>query len=191
MPKYKVGDKSGNLEILGFLEIRNKNYNRTRTQAICQCHKCHRTDYHILPYNFRKQKSCGCDRVWNSPPSGESSKFYKGYKGISSKYIENARHRAQYKKLPFDLTLEFLWKLYEEQGGKCAISGTPISFGNNSRSTGASASLDRIDPHKGYTKVNVQWVHVEINYMKHKFSTNKFFDWCVKVCLHNNLLQVI
>lgn len=187
MTKYNIGDKSGYLEIINFIKIVNENYNRKRKYAICRCNKCGRNNYEILPYNFVKQKSCGCDRTWKTPPSNENSKLYKGYKGISSKYITKTHERAKRKKIDFNLTLEFLWELYQKQNEKCALTGEPINFGNNSKSTGATASIDRIDSKKGYTKDNVQWVHVEINYMKHKFSNNKFFDWCKKIINYNKI----
>lgn len=183
--KYFIGQKSGYLEITNFKTQYNEKYNRNRKYALCTCHKCENTNFIILPYNFKKQKSCGCDRVWNKPPSGIESNLYKGYNGISSKYITKAKERSKLKNLKFDITLKFLWKLYEKQNKKCAITGEDIHFGFNSKSNGATASIDRIDSKKGYTKKNVQWVHVEINYMKHKFSNKQFIQWCEKVCLYN------
>ena len=44
-----------------------------------------------------------------------------------------------------------------------------------------TASLDRIDSTKGYSKDNIQWVHKDINCMKMDFSQQYFIDLCVKV----------
>ena len=44
-----------------------------------------------------------------------------------------------------------------------------------------TASLDRIDSNKGYTKDNVQFVHKDINWMKQDFEQNKFIEYCKKV----------
>jgi len=187
MSKYFLGQKSGELEIIDFEVKFNEKYNRKRTYAICKCKKCNKTNFSILPYNFIKQKSCGCDRIWNSPPSREDSSLYKGYKGISSKFINKTKERSFNKKLEFDLTLKFLWKLYQKQNKKCALTGEDIHFGFDSKSTGATASIDRIDSKKGYIKDNVQWVHVDINYMKHKLSTSQFINWCEKVCVFNKI----
>jgi hypothetical protein len=41
-----------------------------------------------------------------------------------------------------------------------------------------TASLDRIDNNKGYTKDNIQWLHKNINLMKHCFDQKYFIELC-------------
>ncbi len=50
-----------------------------------------------------------------------------------------------------------------------------------------TASLDRIDSSKGYTKDNIQWVHKHVNLMKHKFDQKYFVDICKLIANHENL----
>jgi len=58
------------------------------------------------------------------------------------------------------------------------LSGLDISF------TGKTASLDRIDNEKGYVEGNVQWVHKDINNMKHTYPNDYFVNLCQQVALH-------
>jgi hypothetical protein len=41
-----------------------------------------------------------------------------------------------------------------------------------------TASLDRINSKKGYTKDNVQWVHKWINFMKQDLDEEEFITFC-------------
>lgn len=75
-----------------------------------------------------------------------------------------------------------------KQNKKCALTGDIIYFPTRCWSRDGTASLDRIDSSKGYTKENVQWVHKDINMMKQEYTTEVFLGWCKKVVEHNNLL---
>ena len=102
---------------------------------------------------------------------------------MSSHYVSSTERRARKLKLDFDLDAEFLWKLYEEQNRKCALSGVPISFSKvNRQRAQATISLDRIDSNKGYTRGNVQWVHKNVNLMKMYLKQDIFIEFCRKIC---------
>lgn len=91
-------------------------------------------------------------------------------------YLRGVKTRAKKKGLDIDLTEEFLRVLLEDkQNGLCAIINTPIvvKHPNDETTLFDSASLDRIDSTKGYTKDNVQWVMLGVNYMKMKFSDDE------------------
>jgi hypothetical protein len=172
------GDRSGYLVVNSLVEDRSKG-RRPKWTAICTCEKCGRTGYRILPYNFRKQKSCGCDRKWNPPPSGCDSKLFKGYKGMPSYHLSKAKARAKTKKLPCSVTQEYLWELYQQQNRKCALSGFDIYFPiKNSEKSTSTASLDRIDSSLGYEEGNVQWVHKDVNFMKNTLSQTRIIEIC-------------
>lgn len=117
-------------------------------------------------------------------------KNWKGYKDISGNYWTRLQQNAQ-KKGSSDLTIEFIWELFEAQEGKCKLSGLPIvldaslgSLNKNGYQKG-TASLDRIDSSKGYTRDNVQWVHKEINQMKSCRTDKDFISLCKAVALYN------
>lgn len=76
----------------------------------------------------------------------------------------------------WDITIEFLWNMYMEQGGKCALSGLPIGWAEKGLT--ATASIDRVDSSEGYLMGNVQLVHKDINFMKQQFSQERFVELC-------------
>jgi len=173
-PKRKVGDVRNGLRIL------EKIYTNTKvTQLQCLCLHCNNEA--IIPYTmFGRQKSCGCfDHRKN-----QNHPNFKGYgeihAGMWKQYYKNATRRG----LPFKISLKQGWVLFLKQNRKCALSGIDLQMwpgsGYSERSQG-TASLDRIDNKKGYTKNNVQWVHKDLNRMKSNFVQEDFTMWCHKV----------
>jgi len=116
---------------------------------------------------------------------------WKGYKGISGDFWRYIKNAGEAKRLGFDLTLEFLWNLYEKQKGVCALSGLPLKFGcalgeqSKQEHKKRTASLDRIDSSRGYLQENVQWVHKTINQMKSNRTDEEFIELCKAVAIFN------
>ena len=67
-----------------------------------------------------------------------------------------------------------------KQNKRCSLTGTEIQF-RKGRNKIQTASLDRIDSTKPYTKQNIQWVHKDINRMKGSLSEENFFNYCKKI----------
>jgi CRISPR/Cas system Type II protein with McrA/HNH and RuvC-like nuclease domain len=83
--------------------------------------------------------------------------------------LRRSRHYTQY-----NVAWNELEALYNKQNGRCALSGVPITIGEN-------ASLDHIIPRaKGGTNTidNYQWVHSDVNMMKNAFPVKRFIEWC-------------
>jgi hypothetical protein len=84
--------------------------------------------------------------------------------------LTNIKHRAKKKELDYTWTkLEIIDVLNE---GKCQATGYPFILRRDGR-YGRSPfrpSADRIDPKKGYTKENTQWVIYMWNCMKNEFN---------------------
>jgi hypothetical protein len=118
---------------------------------------------------------------------------WKGHKDISGDLWRVIQQAGKAKGLGFDLTIEFLWDLFEKQKGVCVLSGLPIVLDTalGTLSTHGyqrkTASLDRINSSKGYTKDNVQWVHKDINQMKSSRTDQDFIALCKAVALYNEL----
>jgi hypothetical protein len=136
--------------------------------------------------------SKGC-LVCNSR-QGSSNPTWKGYNNIPGSFIQRYKHKAiksNKEKLHWDITIKDIDNLYLKQGKKCALTGVPISFDNevigarNYRGYSCTASLDRIDSSKGYTKDNIQLVHKDVNIMKNHFDQDYFIEMC-KLVVSNN-----
>jgi hypothetical protein len=105
-------------------------------------------------------------------------------------YIKNVNQRVKenpkYGKT--DIDLEYLKQLYEEQNGKCPMTGIGMKLRTNKRKelTGPeTASLDRIDNSKGYVKGNVRFVTYMYNIARNKFSDEDVIDFCRAVASYN------
>lgn len=154
----------------------------------CYCNGCNK--YKEIRGRSLKNKdaqSCGCNN--KKSKTGENNKLYKGYKKITGEYYNNLRKSAKERGHEFKISLEELWELWENQCGFCALSGVRIFLPRGSKDKSDktnTASVDRIDSNKGYTKDNCQWVHKRINWMKNNMQDNEFQMWCIKVGDHIN-----
>ena len=119
---------------------------------------------------------------------GRPHKNVKKFGEIHQSYLYILRSRAKRCGYDFDISGDYIWKLYLKQNRKCALSGLDIEFaitwGDNTK-TNMTASLDRIDSSGGYTKGNVQWVHKKINTMKMHMNDKEFIQICKKVAGYN------
>jgi hypothetical protein len=88
----------------------------------------------------------------------------------------NKRRKNQIKSLEagieFNLTLEYLAELWEQQKGLCAISGLEMIKPDHPRSP-LNGSPDRIDSTKGYIEGNLQWLCTFVNYAKSDFDNSE------------------
>lgn len=78
--------------------------------------------------------------------------------------LNNARKRANKKKLPFDIDIDFLVDIFPKDY-KCPVFGISMSWGD-AEGRDNSPSLDRIHPALGYVKGNVIWVSCYANRLK-------------------------
>lgn len=107
---------------------------------------------------------------------------------MSSRAIQKIKRGAQVRRIKLELDNNYLTKLMESQGGKCAISGVDIGFADtivSSKRGGDTASLDRIDSSIGYVEGNVQWVHKTVNIMKQRMTNSQLIDWCIIIAEHS------
>lgn len=127
-------------------------------------------------------QSCGkCRRI-----------SWSGYGDISGWYWNTLKRNAKKRQMIFDLAIEDAWSLFQNQKGKCALTGVDISFpksgGWKNRQT---ASLDRINSSFGYTKDNIQWLHKDCNFAKSYLTPLAFDRICllrtIQIMKHNNM----
>ena len=77
------------------------------------------------------------------------------------KLMSMAKNRAKTKRIPFDLDIKHLMKLWD---GKCSISGVDLYLkAGSGRVHRRAPSIDRIVPEFGYVKGNVRIVTYQVN----------------------------
>jgi len=112
----------------------------------------------------------------------------KGYGEITGTFWANVKNGAKARNIPFEITVEYAWQLFLDQGQRCALTNATLIFCGRKKSnptrTRTTASLDRIDSTKGYTKDNVQWTLKKINMMKQSLSQKEFIELCKMVTNH-------
>lgn len=167
-----IGRKFNSLTIeslIGFVD----RIDGRRAMFLCRC-DCGKEKKATLPHLKKGNvKSCGCQK------QGCFNKRWKGYGGIPRSVWHQFIVGAKIRELPFEISIEFGWGLFEKQKGKCALSGVGLVF--NTRLGENTASLDRIDSSLGYTETNVQWVHKHVNRMKVDFQQDYFVNVCRQI----------
>ena len=90
----------------------------------------------------------------------------------------------------FDITPDDLQRVWDRQGGKCAISGIELIVESQiNKSVPFQASVDRIDPNMGYTANNIRIVCLIANYALHNFKDDKaLISFCIATANHQSPL---
>lgn len=177
-----VGKKYDRLKVIELKSI-NKNI-VSQLYAICEC-ECGNT-IETLACNLRKclTRSCGCLRK-ELYKRGKEHASWNNVGLITSSVFNKIKRSATLRALDFNMTRDYLWKLFEKQGGKCVFSGIDLEFGSIDDKKTTTASLDRIDNDKGYIEGNVQWVHKEINFMRGQMTIDNFLKACEMITDYN------
>jgi hypothetical protein len=124
-------------------------------------------------FYYCKSPSCGC----KYHQTGSKSNCWKGLGDFPQSKFREIEVNAKQRGHAFEITIEDCWNLYQKQKGKCKLTDVELSLSLK----GMTASLDRIDSEKGYTKDNIQWVHKDVNYMKQDYSMDYYLETCAKV----------
>lgn len=173
-----VGTKIGKLTIQE-VGIKRSVGSRIREfcKCLCECGKI--CEKRLDGVKSRRVISCGCaitDR--RHYQSGNKNKAFTGVGEICATKFTDIKRNASRRSIVFDVTIEYIWKLFEKQNRKCALSGLDLFFGPANYPMETNASLDRIDSSRGYVEDNVQWVHKDVNLMKRSFSQKYFIELC-------------
>jgi hypothetical protein len=176
----------------GRLMVKSRDIKKSRAakkkdvQWICQCDCGNIKTVLSSALRTKETVSCGCyQREVNY-----SQKKHFGFGHIPDAYWGEVKRGALSRKLPLEITPEYVDALFLKQDKKCALTGEPIYFATYNSAcktmTKGTASLDRIDSTKGYIDSNVQWLHTDVNRMKLHFSQEHFVDVCRRVINHLN-----
>jgi len=161
---------------------RNKELKKTGKKLCSLCNK----ELPISEFAVKSSRCKVCYREWyrkdrkNNPERyKQMTNKYRQSKGIVARLItrlSSYRRAAEKENVPFDLTTDFLFDLWQIQDGKCYYSDSNlIIFPTNGKVERLSASLDRLIPEKGYTQGNVVWCAYWINTAKGILSEHNFY----------------
>ena len=99
--------------------------------------------------------------------------------GIKMGDVSRFRDNAAARGYEFRLTVENVVKMWDNQGGRCAISGIEMS------KSPRTWSLDRKDNSLGYTPENVWLVEKRLNIMRNVIGVEEFIQLCEAVAEWN------
>lgn len=145
------------------------------------------TTFCSLACNYHRKKvkpSCPKDKAYNiSKHSSNRKDKYSPFRV----HIKNAKLHERQRKIErdFDLTLEYLYKLWELQHGICPYTRWKMqlleSTYDKTKISPNRASLDRIDNSKGYIKGNVQFISYMAQCAKNQFDSQELISFCKAV----------
>lgn len=172
----EVGERFGKWLVLEDVPILIK---KGHWGVLCKC-ECG-TERLVRIWSLRSGRSNGCECVAINKNKSRVIAI-----GNLSKTLYSRFQKAAYKRnIEWNVSMEYLWDIFTEQSGKCALSKIEIVLNTSlCRKKGMSnitASLDRIDSSKGYIKGNVQWVHKDVNKMKQDLNETYFVEMCKKI----------
>lgn len=100
---------------------------------------------------------------------------------IPNEYWRHLVKNAQSRGIKVQITPEESYVVLQNQKFKCNLTGMDIYMCKSCKEYKegtTTASLDRIDSNKEYTIDNIQWIHKDLNLMKHTFSQSYFIKLC-------------
>jgi hypothetical protein len=131
----------------------------------------------MLAKNIEKARGtmcASCRTVQNNRKrtyaTGERNPNWKGYGPVTGAFMCIVRNNARVRGIDFHIIAEDVAKVWT---GKCAYTGRELGEGE--------ASVDRIDPARGYEPDNIQIVHKSVNIMKRELTHDEFVSVCKEV----------
>ena len=117
---------------------------------------------------------CGSCKQHNN--EARISNTYRSY--LNNLFNQSKRSNKVSRQLEWRITVDDLVKLWEEQGGRCAISGVFLTHHKDGSGTKEwNVSIDRIVNTRGYLPENIQLVCYRANMLKAGLSEDMFYWW--------------
>ena len=99
--------------------------------------------------------------------------------GYKANLWQNLLGNAKRRNIPVHIEKSDIQRLYDEQGGLCAVTGLPMQFSAlESGKNSYAVSVDRIDSSRGYYQDNIRLVCGRVNLMKMELSDEQMRFWC-------------
>lgn len=122
---------------------------------------------------WRKNGGLEVNRIWRNTTD----------KGYWNNKIAGIKSNCKARKLECSITVAVLEKVYEEQGGKCVITGREL-LKTREESQLDTCSVDRIDNSKGYVEGNIRLITLQANTAKLTGDDEGLLAFCLDVIQH-------
>lgn len=139
-------------------------------------------------------KSCGClnqearHRPHKTKIELENSIFKRYIRNI----MQGKNTSRRRKDMPVTITVQDLRNQWIKQRGICPYTGWGINLREKTgHTTPCQASLDRIDPSRGYLPDNIQFVALMANYAKNFFDDEHLIYFCKSVAQKYSNVRVV
>lgn len=148
---------------------------------VCKC-ECG-IEKEISSSNFLRES--GTTKCIFCGKGSKKSHNNKSFKEISGLYWSHLKSSAKQRSIEFNITIEEAWDLFIKQNKRCKLSNLEINMGfwdvlksGRNKFIKGTASLDRIDSSRPYSKSNCQWVHKDVNWIKNNLNQEYFIHLC-------------
>lgn len=133
-----------------------------------------RKNYAVESLRLKKMcKKCSNQQVDNC---------HRGWhRGVRVSWFNKFKIGAETRGIEWDLSIDDIADVYDQQGRECALTGWPLVFPSVGHPQNTDASIDRIDSKLGYKKNNIQIVSKKVNMMKQHYSLKDFLFVCKAV----------
>ena len=125
------------------------------------CRKC-KQEKPLTEFHNNKLTKDGLENRCKSCRKEEANKRYR--KDPFGALARCKKAECKKKGLQYNLDAEYLRELWT---GTCPVLGHKMTIGNSGYGSHNSGHLDRIDPQRGYTKGNVQYISGRANRIKY------------------------
>ena len=148
---------------------------------VCRCGKEFET-------TNAKRKSCSTQCLGKFAHLDNWHTTSLDYRIRCSRLSHIAKNRAKKINCAFDLSPEFIINMWEDQQGRCALSGREFDLTKpkpHEKVRSNAVSLDKIDAQKGYTKDNVRLVCFQVNGALNQYGEKELISLCKDILEYN------
>ena len=174
------------MDTLVIPKVATKTLDRSRKGQPMYTHNCERCG---KPFSSYRQRHRFCSQECGRYRSYSTDEMYSRVDNNLPYYLNRLLHKNNHipAKSRKNLTREHLEGLWKQQGGRCALSGEPMTFRAKKGETFPyNASIDRIVPGGPYTIDNIQLVCTITNTIMRHFSKQDFVHLCRAVADHSS-----
>jgi hypothetical protein len=97
---------------------------------------------------------------------------------IRGRITEAKGRTKKFNQVDLNIDEDYMYKMMNDQNRKCAVTGCEFVI---EKQHPLCPSLDKIEPDKGYTKGNVQWLSWAANRAKGDLSSADFIEMCKRI----------